>query len=157
MIPPFNEHGLLPPGIHQARWGDVLDVLGKGAGRRVLLRHFMKAARAFRDAGAPSLYLAGSFVSALAVPGDIDVLWDPRTFDATRLPRVLSDASPVNRTRQKRLFGAEFIPLSVPRDGLPYLDFFQTDKATDRPKGIVQLALDSLPSSIRGTRGEGGT
>lgn len=142
MIPDFDTTGNLPPGIHAATWADVLRRLGTSARRQDLLRRLRPALAVLHDAGCACVYLAGSFVSAKAAPGDIDVLWDPAGVDTCMLAAlapVLADASPPAREVQKVLFGAEFIPLTVPRAGLPYLEFFQTVKETDAPRGIVRL------------------
>ncbi|MDA8344114.1 MAG: hypothetical protein M0Z66_01385 [Thermaerobacter sp.] len=103
---------------------------------------------AFKEAGCCTLYLAGSFVSTKKRPGDIDVLWDPACVDTTILERTsatLAESSPSARVEQKRQFGAEFIPMTAPRSGIPYIDFFQTEKGTDAPKGIVRLDLRYFP------------
>jgi len=147
MIPPFTEGGLLPPGVHPASWSDVVRTLGQGKARRRLLQRLLPGARAFRRAGAGGLYLAGSFVTASPHPSDIDVLWDPSSTEIPALPRVLREGAPRERRRQKQRFGAEFIRVDTARDGPSFLEFFQTDKRTDEPKGIILLGLDTLPSS----------
>ena len=148
MIPAFDPSGNLPPGVHSATWPEVRARLGRDAYRRQLLRKVEPALRAFKEAGCVTVYLAGSFVSQKPRPGDIDILWEPHGVDTTVLERqsfVLADGSPHARMEQERLFGAEFIPQTVPRDGLPFLDFFQTEKGTDAPKGILRIDLRNFP------------
>ena len=38
MLPPFNERGDLPPGVHQARWSEIGDRFGGSEMRRLLTR-----------------------------------------------------------------------------------------------------------------------
>lgn len=148
MLPHFAKTGNLPPGIHSASWLDVRRRFGTNGHRRRLLRRVRPALRALKRAGCTSVYLAGSFFSRKNLPGDIDVLWDPAGVDTTvldRLAPILADDSPSRRAEHKRRYGAEFIPTTVPRSGSPYLDFFQTEKGTDAPRGIVRLDLRRFP------------
>lgn len=148
MIPAFDETGNLPRGIHEAPWDEVMSRLGATPCRRGLLERSLPAFRQFQRAGCRSLYLAGSFATRKDCPGDIDVLWDPDGVDSSVLMTgdpVLGDSTPGARLLQTLRFGAEFIPLDVPRSGLPFLDFFQTVKETDAPRGIVRLDLQTLP------------
>lgn len=149
MIPAFDSSGNLPPGIHEADWDDIHARLGRGARRQHLLCLVLPALTALRDAGCGAVYLAGSFVSAKDAPSDIDILWDTAHVDRAtliRLEPLLADARPDQRCVQQSRFGAEFIPLDTPRAGLSFLEFFQTVKETDLPRGIVRLNLDRLPS-----------
>lgn len=74
MIPPFDERGLLPPGVHTATWTDAA-VFFDGDARRMGL---IANARAFAlGEVAPlfplcPLYLAGSTFSDKPYPGDIE-------------------------------------------------------------------------------------
>ncbi len=148
MIPDFEPSGNLPPGIHGATWDEVTSKLGTGIHRKKLLRQVQPALHAFKDAGCRTVYLAGSFVTKKRRPGDIDILWDPAGVDTNVLDGaypILSDGSPPARQQQKKTFGAEFIASTTPRSGLPYVDFFQTEKGTDAPKGIVRLDLSLVP------------
>jgi hypothetical protein len=46
------------------------------------------------------------------------------------------------RAAQKARFGAEFFPAQAPQRLKTFLDFFQIDKQTGEPKGIIELLLD---------------
>jgi hypothetical protein len=147
MIPDFDPSGNLPPGIHGATWDEVIRKLGTGIHRKRLLRQVRPALLAFKEAGCRTVYLAGSFVTSKRRPGDIDILWDPAGVDTNVLDRIypiLSDGSLPTRQQQKKAFGAEFIASTTPRAGLPYLDFFQTDKQSDALKGILRLDLTRM-------------
>lgn len=148
MIPALDASGNLPPGVHGANWPQVRVRFGRGAYRRQLLHRVEPALHAFKEAGCVTVYLAGSFVSCDPFPGDIDILWEPHGVDTRVLDlhsHLLADGSPRARFEQRERFGAEFIPQTVPRDGPPFLDFFQTEKGTDAPRGIVRLDLRNFP------------
>ena len=45
------------------------------------------------------------------------------------------------RAAQKARFGAEFFPAQAPQRLKTFLDFFQIDKDTGKPKGIIEVLL----------------
>jgi len=144
MIPNFEPSGNLPPGIHSADWADVVGQLGTTDRRRALILQLRPALAIFKLAGCASIYLAGSFVTAKPSPGDIDVLWDPAGVDTTvldLLDPLLTDPHPEAHQAQLQRYGAEFIATTEPRSGPPFLEFFQTAKEDDAPKGILRLDL----------------
>jgi hypothetical protein len=93
-----------------------------------------------------TLYLNGSFATAKAVPGDFDGCWDAAGVDAALLDPVLLDFRN-RRAAQKAKYGGELFIASLPATpaGTVFLDFFQRDKATGDPKGIVAIDLGGLP------------
>jgi hypothetical protein len=145
MIPPFDERGNLPPGIHKADW-DELETRFNGSARRVeLLAGLREALVVLRDAGCRTAYVDGSFVTAKEEPDDFDGCWDAMGVDASRLDPVLLDfVHP--RTAQKERFGGELFLAAAPADpksGALFLDFFQRDRDGER-KGIVKIDLEGL-------------
>jgi len=76
MLPPFNEHGELPPGVHRAAWSDIEQRFGWGGEARLrafaILKHVHELAA--RTGVLRNFYVFGSFVSALPQPRDVDVL-----------------------------------------------------------------------------------
>jgi hypothetical protein len=73
MIPPFNESGYLPPGIHSA----TLDEIDARFGRQSDLRRVqMESVRWMVDlavrAGVKRIVLNGSFVTDIMEPNDVD-------------------------------------------------------------------------------------
>jgi hypothetical protein len=102
-----------------------------------------------RGAGCRTIYLDGSFVTDKTIPGDFDACWDVAgVVGATllRLDPVLLDFAD-DRAAQKAKYFGEFFPaqaLEVGR-GRVFLDFFQIDKRTGDPKGIVALDTGSVP------------
>jgi hypothetical protein len=147
MIPLFEPSGKLPPGIYPTDWAEVVGQLGTNERRRSLLGMLRPALTFFKLAGCVTVYLAGSFVTGKPYPGDIDVLWDPAGVDTTVLDLVdplLTDRSAEAHTAQVQRYGAEFIATTEPRSGSPFLEFFQTVKEDDSPKGILRLDLREL-------------
>jgi len=77
MIPPFNEHGELPEGVHEATWAEFVERYGLTPQRTWLIGQFGPALRALQTAGADMVFVGGSFVTAKPDPGDIDAYWTP--------------------------------------------------------------------------------
>jgi hypothetical protein len=64
MIPPLDEDGVLPPGIHEAEdWAEVAARFGGTPGREILLAKLRRGLDSLRDAGCPWVLLDGSFVT----------------------------------------------------------------------------------------------
>jgi hypothetical protein len=141
VIPPFDERGTLPPGIHKADWSELETAFGGSPRRAELLLGLREALASLRAAGCRSAYIDGSLVTAKAQPGDFDACWDAAGVDLDALDPVLLDFSD-GRRAQKERFGGELFPADVAAEpgGTPFLDFFQRDAAG--PKGIVKIDLE---------------
>jgi hypothetical protein len=76
VLPPFDEKGDLPPGVHAAGWSEIEQRLGTGSSARVralaTLKHLHELAS--RTAALRNFYVFGSFVSAVPAPRDVDVI-----------------------------------------------------------------------------------
>lgn len=146
MVPPFNDIGTLPPGIHLATWQEIADRFGGTTRRRRLLDGLLLAVRSLHQAGCRRIYIDGSFVTSKAMPGDFDACWDIDGVEPTLLEPVLLTFDQ-GRKAQKAAYGGELFPAQVPADeaGTVFLDFFQIDKRTGRQKGIVLLELEEQP------------
>ena len=86
--PDFDANGDLPPGIHQATLADVLEHFGTGAPqRRIVARRLERICRLAFGTGSVSRFIIfGSFVTAKAEPGDVDIfLLMDNAFDASQL------------------------------------------------------------------------
>ncbi|HTA42580.1 MAG TPA: hypothetical protein VK789_09045 [Bryobacteraceae bacterium] len=110
--------------------------------RQALLNGLHRALLTLKISGCTAVYLDGSFVTAKSLPGDYDACWDIEGVDVTRLDPIFLDFSR-GRAAQKRRFLGEFFPAQMPEgvSGRVFLEFFQIDKDTGRPKGIVALNL----------------
>jgi hypothetical protein len=134
MIPPLNEHGYLPPGVHPATLEEVIARFGVGNEERQAcgqsLRWLLPMCRA---AGIARVVLNGSFITDREEPGDIDCVLIPGPdFDADR------EAARLLR------FGLPYLSLQIAetREDLQFFvdDLFASDRF-GRPKGLVEVLL----------------
>ena len=142
VIPGFDELGRLPPGIHIASWEEVVVRFGGSAWRARLLEGLRGALLSLKSAGCTVAYIDGSFVTAKREPGDFDACWDEAGVDPDALDPVLLNFDN-KRAAQKAKYSGELFPASVFADlkGNSFLHFFQIDKATGDPKGIIAIDL----------------
>ncbi len=133
MIPPFDDHGLLPPGVHVA----TIDEVGRRFGRESELRRVqMESLRwlvdAARRAGVLRLVINGSFVTDALEPNDVDCV----LLAGTGFPR--------DRAAEAELTtGFPFLELSLVNQqdfDLLVQAFFATDRHL-RGKGMVEIIL----------------
>lgn len=146
MIPPFDEGGRLPPGVHPAEWDEFCQRFGATPYRRVLVTGLKRALDALRVAQCRAAFVDGSFVTAALVPGDFDACWAMEGVVPELLDPVLLDFNN-GRAAQKAKFYGELFPADFREgaSGLTFYEFFQVDKETGDPKGIVSLDLRRLP------------
>ncbi len=145
MIPPFNQNGLLPPGIHLANWQNFADRFGTTFHRQHLLVGMKSGLEVLRRAGCGMAYVDGSFVTVKEHPNDFDICWDITGVNPNLLDPVLLKFDK-GRFAQKIKYFGEFFPAQVTESstGVVFLEFFQIDKATGNPKGIVALNLREI-------------
>lgn len=145
MVPDFTEGGLLPPGMHWATWEALASRFGGDPWREELLAGLREALENLRDAGCQTAYVDGSFVTSKNVPGDFDVCWEEQGVDPDRLDPVLLDFDR-GREAQKAKYLGELFPATAPaiETGLSFFEFFQTDKESGEPKGIIAIDLGGL-------------
>ena len=145
-IPPFQEGGNLPPGIHEATWEEIAARFGSSAWRRELLAGLREALENLREAGCARAYIDGSFVGAKETPGDFDACWESAGVDPELLDPVLLTFANA-RAAQKERFRGELFPVEARAEphGTRFLDYFRRDRLTGEPKGIIALNLEGLP------------
>ncbi|MDP9364098.1 MAG: hypothetical protein M3Q10_07710 [Chloroflexota bacterium] len=124
-----------------------MEQFGRTAHRRRLLAGLERAANDLRAAGCRAIYLDGSFVTSKEVPADFDACWDRTGVDLRKLLETPLWTFERGRAAQKAAYGGELLPADVQADanGRRFLDFFQVDKETGEPKGIVALDLEDIP------------
>lgn len=145
MIPSLDDRGNLPAGIHKADW-DELETKYNGSPRRVeLLIGLREALVALRAAGCRTAYIDGSFVTAKEEPGDFDACWEPAGVNLDALDSVLLDFSERCKAQKER-FGGEFFPADMVAEpgGTRFIAFFQHDRSSEQPKGIIEIDLEDL-------------
>lgn len=142
MISAFDQSGNLPVGIHWASWKEFEKRFGTNARRKELLAGLKRAMALLQRAGCQAVLVDGSFVTTKELPGDFDACWSVEGVDPDFLDPVLLDFSN-GRAAQKARFGGEMFPAELMEGGSGklFLDFFQVDKKTGKPKGIVGLRL----------------
>jgi hypothetical protein len=142
VIPSFDGHGNLPPGVHFASWDEIVSRYGTNEYRTELLRGFRAALDSLRAAGCRRVYLDGSFVTDKKQPGDFDACWEIDGVDPDLLDPELLDFSH-RRAAQKRRYGGELFVADSPAepDGAVFRDFFQRQRGTDALKGIIAIDL----------------
>ena len=138
MLPVHDAAGLLPPGVHTADWVELESRLGTTAWRLQLLDGFRRACAALAVAGCLRVWLDGSFVTTKDVPGDFDACWDEVGVQSHLLDPVLLTFTN-KRAAQKAKYLGELFPAGTPAaaGGPAFVNFFQIDKATGDPKGII--------------------
>ena len=98
-----------------------------------------------KGAGGQTVYVDGSFVTSKEVPNDFDACWEEAGVDPTVLDPVLLTFDPGRFTQKAKYLGELFPASAVANgDGFSFLEFFQTDKESGRPKGIVAIHLGDL-------------
>lgn len=145
MIPAFDpDTGNLPPGIHEATWGEFVARYGYTVRRLTLLAGLKAGLDALRRAGCRRAYIDGSFVTSKTTPGDFDVCWESDGVQARLLDPVLLTFDNL-RAAQKATYHGEFFFADAEADmlGTPYVDFFQRNRDGAR-KGIITMDLEVL-------------
>ncbi|HEY5377248.1 MAG TPA: hypothetical protein VIK01_26395, partial [Polyangiaceae bacterium] len=89
MLPAFETHGNLPPGIHYAGWAEFSTRFGVSTEqRRYLISGLENGLRDLQSAGCALVFVDGSFVTVKASPNDFDACWDIRGVDPAKLHPV---------------------------------------------------------------------
>ena len=145
MIPPFTSPtGYLPPGIHDATWGELVTRYGINPYRTRLLDGLLAALRNLRGAGCLLALIDGSFVTAKRFPGDYDGAWDPGGVDPGLVDPILLTFDN-SRAAMKAKYLGELFPATWPAaPGVTFAEFFQKDR-DGVAKGLVRLGLKDLP------------
>lgn len=114
--------------------------------RRRLLSGMLRALSNLVGAGCKRAWVDGSFVTEKLVPGDFDLCWDDDGVDSSRLDPAILNVTPP-RLAQRVKYGGDILPNpSGPNIGYSFVDFFQLDKVTGDPKGILLVHLNTLPT-----------
>jgi hypothetical protein len=130
MIPPFDDNGFLPPGIHPATVDEIADRFGQEPEvRRAQMESIRWLVEIAQRAGIERIVLNGSFVTDQYEPNDVDcVLLVDRS---ARLDRDAMD---------ELIQGLPFLELNiVERTEFDLLtQYFETDRFRNR-KGMLEV------------------
>ena len=133
MIPPFNEFGYLPPGIHPATLDEVDTRFGRISElRRVQMESVRWMVELAIKAGVQRIVLNGSFVTDIMEPGDVDCL-------LLFLPGRIKDHSAYEELEN----GLPFLDIAVVEQP-EFDDFVNRVFAVDRyeaTKGMIEVNL----------------
>jgi hypothetical protein len=112
--------------------------------RKQLLTGLRSAIESLHAAGCTRVYLDGSCVTDKEVPGDFDACWEAGSVDPGLLDPVLLEFSD-RRAAQNAKFGGELFPAQFVAEpaGTTFLEFFQLDRLTQQPKGIIAIDLEA--------------
>ena len=118
---------------------------GTNPHRQWLLAALRRALEILRSAGCMFVFLDGSFVTAKELPSDYDLCWGTAGVDPLLLDPVLLTFDDGRRAMNAKYLG-DLFPAEVPEgaSGRRFVDFFQIDKDTGNPKGIVLIDLRRL-------------
>jgi Family of unknown function (DUF6932) len=144
MIPKFRRDGLLPPGQHAATWGEVTAALAFSAKRQLLMDGLRRMCCHLRAAGATVVWIDGSFATAKPDPSDFDLCYRMTEVDDALLMPCVLDFSNERAAMKAEFLGEAWPDIWPSGTNLTIFDFFQKDKATGRPKGIIELDLGAL-------------
>ncbi len=146
MLPAFDPNGFLPVGIHMAMWEEVVDRFGTTPWRLQLLGGLRRALTVLRDAGCMFVYIDGSFVTAKDLPDDYDACWDITGVNSKLIDPILLRFDD-GRAAMKTKYLGDLFPAQCTEGntGTVFLDFFQIDRETGCPKGIIVIDLSKLP------------
>ena len=135
MIPPFDERGNLPPGIHTATLKEIERRFALTEHRRLLFNGLKRLLANLKAADCTTFYLNGSFITNKEEPADYDCTWDS-TGVTTALDKDLLQPLEV---RKAKYLGDIFVYMPE-HGGIPYLKYFQRDQDDNR-KGIIKIDL----------------
>jgi hypothetical protein len=132
---------VLPPGIHLTDFVEIERRFAYTPHRRVLFGGLAAAAKALARARCQSLYINGSFTTDKPHPGDFDGCWDPSGVDLGLLDPVLLTFENGRAVQKAKYHGEMFLTDGFASATMRYLEFFQIDKFSGRPKGILKVHL----------------
>jgi hypothetical protein len=131
--------GLLPPGVHSANWSEVEARFATNSRRRWLLDGLHDALLELRRVSCQAAFLDGSFVTDKLVPGDYDLCWDHTTVDLGAIDPIFLDVVHPRAAQQAKYRGDLLPNVLEANSGRLFVEFFQVDKLTGKPKGIIAL------------------
>lgn len=148
-----EETGLLTPGEYKLSIEEFEEAFVYNSKRETIFKGFQKLLKIFRDIECSHIYADGSFVTKKPLPGDIDICWhmnEDHTIRKRQLEMLYRLCPPLlllgersNRDYIQHEFCADVFPANTIESGsgLMFKDFFQKDKQTGNPKGIIVIDL----------------
>jgi hypothetical protein len=149
MIPDFyiyDNIGYLPEGLHNAKWLEFKEKFDFSFKRKKILSGILSFGRLIKQAGGKKIYIDGSFVTNKKIPKDWDGCYCMCELNLSIASTLIQNTN-INRTKiKKEYFGDVFAEDCIEASsGLPFIDFFQRIRGTDKKKGIIVLDLETMP------------
>jgi hypothetical protein len=141
--------GVLPPGIHWASLNEIEACFCLTPHRAWLFEGVVAVAKALRRANCERMYLDGSFVTEKIEPNDFDGCWDPSNVIGALLDPVLLDFDNGRAAQKLKYRGEMFVSALFNTGTDTFLHFFQREKLTGAPKGIVGIDLTQMNGTPR--------
>lgn len=147
MIPSLVDLGsptpwaVLPPGVHDATIAEIEARFATTPHRRILFAGFVRVISALTVAGCQIVYLDGSFVTGKPHPEDFDGCWASTGVNPMLLDPVLLIFDNKRAAQKGKFQGEMFIAEFPGAPGISFLEFFQVEKFSGRPKGIIRVRL----------------
>ena len=135
MIPPFDDSGWLPPGVHGATLAEIEDRFGRQSElRRVQMESVRWMVDLARRAGVERIVLNGSFVTDIMEPNDVDCVLLFR-------PGGHVDAAALEELRA----GLPFLDMALvqPKRFERYVTRLFASDRFGVPKGMVEVLFDA--------------
>jgi hypothetical protein len=134
MLPPFDDHGNLPIGIHLCTIEELEARFGSGSEERATeMSELLQFIEAAKRAGVRRLLVNGSFVTGKLAPNDVDVVFLPGPGYPRHGPKLDSDE-----------LVWPFLQIIVAADDADFEAWAAKQFSTDRkkrPKGVVEVIL----------------
>ena len=147
MIPPLDQSGLLPEGIHDCTLAEAEARFGKfqtSDRRPRLWGRFMEFILEARASGiVVAVLLDGSFVTVQPTPNDIDLILIVATAHDFTMDLPLQHYSILAQQRVRRRFGFDVVVVRNQSDNLTQaVEFFaQVRQLPGQKKGLLRLTL----------------
>ena len=144
MIPDFVivdgiQWPLLPPGIYDSTMDEIFTRYAITPWRLQLFYGLKKGIDHLFSCGCRQVFLDGSYITQKLLPADYEVIWDMQFVDGDMLDPIFLDFSNGRYNQKQKYFGEYFPDTIEAGSGKPFLDFFQQDKDTGSPKGIIRV------------------
>jgi hypothetical protein len=134
MLPPFDDYGNLPAGIHLCTLEELAARFGSGSEERATeISELLQFIEAAKRTGVRRLMVNGSFVTGKLAPNDVDVVILPGPDYPRHGPRLDNDE-----------LVWPFLQIIVAADEADFEAWAIRQFATDRrrrPKGVVEVIL----------------
>jgi hypothetical protein len=140
MIPPFDDKGNLPPGVHIATLAEIEGRFVTNLGRKRLFNALKKVVKIFEKCNCQEIYLNGSFITIADEPNDYDICWEPTGISPTaELKVILEDLE----AAKMKYLGDIFVRFPVPPFYFDHVIEWQKDR-NGNAKGIIRIELGKM-------------